>query len=168
VRIARRIEGTGAKSVSDHAFWIDFFRPEDRTGYTRYGTRLSKVAVASSDGVVELRDWHDVTYQELLVSSELGLIDGDVTRPYIHLTVPQGDIGPIIEAGQATAEAIRAAYDAFPVVVHVADRGIRVVKASAAPWRHIVDDAMRLWFLREVFLRGRHRLRARRMSRSQR
>jgi hypothetical protein len=102
--------------------------------------------VARLDGAVEQRAWVDVTYRELLAASSLGLVRGDVTRPYVHPVPPQGDPAAILEVGRLAVDAIRAAYDALPDARGV-EHGVRLVEASLPPTRHLIDDAMRVAFV---------------------
>ena len=70
----------------------------------------SFLPVAREDGTVERFPALEITYRELLVSSSLHLLDGDVTRPYVHSVIPQGDVSQVVEIARVTAEAVRAAY----------------------------------------------------------
>jgi hypothetical protein len=54
--------------------------------------------IPREDGSVEQIPGLVVTYRELLASASLGLISGDITRPYIHPVRPQGERGANVEA----------------------------------------------------------------------
>jgi hypothetical protein len=86
--------------------------------------------VARESGDVELVHGLDVTFRELAASSRLGLIEGDVTRPYVDPVIPQGEFGQIPEIVHLTIEAIRAAYVAVDAAVGVAEHTIRLIWAS--------------------------------------
>ena len=125
---------------------------------------VGSAAVRSPEGSapsVEQVPGPEVTYRELLVTAELGLIEGDVTRPYVHPVAPQGDVDQIIEAARLTAEAIRAAYEALPPIGDAAERVIRFIRASSPPAKEAVDDAVRVAFVLGVLDRPRRRFRAR-------
>jgi hypothetical protein len=128
-----------------------FVRPDqdaagvDARESNRWPARLS---IAREDGAAELVQGVEVTFRELLASSSLGLIEGDVTRPYVHPVMPQGDVGPAIEAARLTIEAIRAAYSAVDDATDYAEHTIRLVRTSL-PQVHdaantVVDEGIRI------------------------
>jgi hypothetical protein len=129
--------------MSEEMFRLGFVREED-VGGTPLGmsNRWSwAVPIAKRDGSVQRVPWQRITLRELLVSSSLGLIDGDVTRPYIHPVRPQGGPGEIGEAVHVAAETVRAAYDALPAVVDATAHGLRVLSASAGSVNHAIGKA---------------------------
>lgn len=127
-----------------------FVRPEDADGVDEQeGYRWpARLHIAREDGTVELVHGREITFRELLASSTLGLIEGDVTRPYVHPVIPQGDVGHAAEAARLTIEAIRAAYGAVDDATGFAEHTIRLVRASL-PEVHkaaasAVDEGMRI------------------------
>jgi hypothetical protein len=77
--------------------------------------------VAREDGSIQRVSGRDVSLRQLLVSSDLGLITGDVTRPYVHPVRPQGDPALVGAIAQLTAEAVHAAYAAVDARIGVAE-----------------------------------------------
>jgi hypothetical protein len=121
--------------------------------------------IARENGEVERVPALGVTYRELLASASLGLLEGDVRRPYVHPVIPQGDAGHIVEIARLTLEAIRAAYtDVGDAVGHV-EHTIRLIRASLPEARRVadeaVDDAVRIAFVRKVFRELREKARRR-------
>jgi hypothetical protein len=90
----------------------------------------SALPVARENGRVELVPALEITYRELLASSSLGLVEGDVTRPYVDPVIPQGETERVIEVARLTIEAIRAAYGAADDALGYADHTIRLIRAS--------------------------------------
>lgn len=111
-----------------------------------------KLPIAREDGTVELVFGGDVTYRELLASSSLGLIEGDVRRPYVDPVIPQGELETAVELTRHTVEAIRAAYSGVEETASsYAEHTLRLIRASF-PDTHrvageVVDDAVRVFFL---------------------
>jgi hypothetical protein len=143
----------------DQAYWMAFADPTDEHEFDRWDDWTPNLPVALPDGSVEERRWAKVTYQQLLVAAELGMVRGDATRPYVRLVFPQGNAIAVVQGARATAEAIRAAYNAFPVVLEAAERGIQLIRVTVPSGRHITDDAMRGWFWVEILRRLRRRWR---------
>jgi hypothetical protein len=89
-----------------------------------------------------------ITFRELLVSSSLGLLEGDVTRPYVHPVIPQGDPGTLIVVGKLTAHAIHAAYGALDARFGAVEHTIRPLASSLPTAVHttdeVVDDGVRV------------------------
>jgi hypothetical protein len=108
----------------------------------------SDLPIAAEDGSIEQRPAKDITYRELLAASELGLVEGDVTRPYVHPVRPQGDLGVLIEAGRLTLEAIRAVYAGIDDSIGYAEHTIRIIRASAPGVNrtadHVIDEGVRI------------------------
>jgi hypothetical protein len=102
----------------------------------------STLPVGRENGTVEQVPALKVTYRELLASSSLGLVDGDVTRPYVHPVIPQGGAGTVVEVGRLTAEAIRAAYGAVDQSVGYAEHTVRLIRASLPAVHQTVDQAV--------------------------
>lgn len=138
--------------LSQHVAYMGFYRPEDEAGAVpqRFGGWPTLLPVATLDGSVELRPWQEITYRDLLVSSKLGLVEGDVRRPYVHGGRPQGDLHNLVEAGRLTSEIVRATYDTVP-------KG-----------RDFVDDAMRVVFVYTGLARAFRWRRARSRARTDR
>jgi hypothetical protein len=115
--------------VSDWLARMGFYRPQDDASFD--GPRMYEwpflLKIARDTGVVEEVAWRDVTYRELIASSTLGLVEGDVLRPYICLSHPQG-VGPaeIAEGVRVTLEAIRHAYAALPDTRNPVDDILRI------------------------------------------
>jgi hypothetical protein len=87
--------------------------------------------IAKDDGSIEQVPWPQITVRELPVASHLGLIEGDVTRPYVHPVRPQGGPGLIVEALPLMLDLVRAAYAALPAVAHGTAHVVQVMDASA-------------------------------------
>jgi len=102
----------------------------------------SVLPVARASGTVELVPALEITYRELLTSSSLGLLEGDVTRPYVHPVIPQGDSAPAIEAARLTVEAIRTAYGAVDDAVGYAEHTIRLLRASLPEIHRVADEGV--------------------------
>ena len=98
--------------------------------------------VAREDGTVTQISAGEITYRELLAASELGLIEGDVRRPYVHPVIPQGGAGALIEAGRLTLEAIRAAYGTVDDSVGYAEHTLRLIRASLPEAHRVIDEAI--------------------------
>ncbi len=128
-----------------------FVRPEvDAVGLSpQDGHRWpSSLPIARQDGTVEKVPGLQITFRELLASSSLGLLEGDVTRPYVHPVIPQGDPGTLIVVGKLTAHAIHAAYGALDARFGVVEHTIRPVISSVPTVEHtankVLDEAGRL------------------------
>jgi hypothetical protein len=147
---------------------IAFVRPErDVDGvHAQEAYRWPSVQpLARANGTVESVPALDLPYRDLLASSQLNLIAGDVTRPYVHPVIPQGDAGTVIEIAKLTAEAVRAAYGAVDASVGYAEHTIRLIRSSV-PEVHrtadaVVDEGIRVGFIITLvhWLRGRVRRR---------
>lgn len=95
---------------------IGFYRPEDDKAFDvhrMYGWP-DLLPIARVTGKVETIPWQEATYRELIVSSNLGLIEGDVLRPYISGSMPQGSAHEAVEAAKLTVDAVRHAYALLP------------------------------------------------------
>jgi len=103
--------------------------------------------VAREDGTVEQVPALQVTFRELLASSYLGILEGDVTKPYVHPVRPQGDPALIAAIVKLTVHAIHAAYAAVDARVGFAEHIIRLVNSSAPTIKHaeneVIDEAQR-------------------------
>jgi len=142
-----RYEGTRSQQFQHFAF----VRSEedaqglDATTGSRWPTALP---VARQSGSVEVVPALGVSYRELLASSALELIRGDVKRPYVHPVMPQGEPGQALEVLRVTADAIKAAYAGVDDAVGYAEHTIRLVRASF-PEMHrkadaVVDEGIRI------------------------
>jgi hypothetical protein len=85
--------------------------PDDESGVDeRVGYAWpSRLPVVQDDGTIEKIYAYEVTFRELLISSELDLIAGDVKRPYVYPKSPQGIIHDLILAPQFSEEMLHAA-----------------------------------------------------------
>ncbi|MHB1209873.1 MAG: hypothetical protein ACYC1I_09240 [Acidimicrobiales bacterium] len=72
----------------------------------------SRLTVPCADGSISLIHGRDATMRQLLAASDLGLISGDVSRPYLFPVVPQGTGQVIADLGQIVPEVVRAALAA--------------------------------------------------------
>jgi hypothetical protein len=106
--------------------------------------------IAREDGMIEQKPGVDVTYRELLVASELGLIEGDIKRPYVDPVIPQGDLGPSIEAAKFALEVVRAAYAGVDDAWGYAEHTVRLIQAwgpgAKKTFEDTTDEAMRVGF----------------------
>lgn len=144
-------------TLSVLTFHVGFHRPSDEERFDlEHAHRWRRqVLVANTDGTVRLVSFKEVTYRQLLASQRLALIDGDVTRPYICPSMPQGNAPALAHAAVVSIEAAKAAYVGLEVAArHAGDAG-RLGKEA-------VDDAQRFWFLGVVAEAVRRRLRKRR------
>jgi hypothetical protein len=98
--------------------------------------------VARDDGSIEQVPGLSVTYRELLASASLGLVEGDVTRPYVHPVRPQGEFEPVVEAARVTLDAIKAAYAHVDDVYGFAEHTIHLVRASLPEVRRRADPVL--------------------------
>lgn len=114
--------------------FVDEQRDAQGADVYSWGNQLN---VARADGTVEKADAFDLTYRELLVASELDLIDGDITRPYVTPVIPQGDVGLLIEAARLTVEVIRAAYNMLP---QETARFVHLVSTTAPEAKKVYDE----------------------------
>jgi hypothetical protein len=87
-----------------------------------------ELTVAREDGHVEDVPWREVTFRELLASSALGLVEGDVTRPYIYTGIPQGNPSPIVELARISVEMIHDAYRDVESSAGAIDRTIHLLR----------------------------------------
>lgn len=113
--------------VSQWLARMGFYRPEDDGGFEvqrMYGWPYL-LPIAKESGQVEKLPWRDVTYRQLLASSSLGLIEGDVLRPYISGSMPQGGAHEVVETAKVTADAIRHAYALLPQTQSAVDNAMR-------------------------------------------
>jgi hypothetical protein len=102
--------------VSEWLNRMGFYRPDDDEPFDEHRMydwpRL--LTIARESGVVEEVPWPEVTYRELVASSRLGLVEGDVLRPYISGSMRQGGPQEIAEGVRVTVEAIHHVYAALP------------------------------------------------------
>jgi len=124
-----------------------FVRPDDcsRGLVASEGYRWpATLPIARETGVVEQVPGLEVTLRELLASSALGLIEGDVTRPYVHPVLRQGDPGTLIVVGKLTAHAINHAYAAldakFGPTIHAGERLVSTANATSSK---VIDEGVR-------------------------
>jgi hypothetical protein len=87
----------------------------------------SRLPAPGADGGVNLVDGRDVTMRQLLAASGLGLIRGDVSRPYLFPVVPQGAGQVITDLGQIAPEVVRAS--------------LAVVRGMGGDFMHVVRSA---------------------------
>ena len=130
----RLMKGT-TERLSSMLFRIGFYRPADEDGFdVQHSYRWkNRLPVVDMDGNVTYHPCQEVTYRQLLVSAAAGLIEGDVQRPYICPSMPQGDVPGLTEVAHVSVEAAKAAYAGFDVTVEQA--------------RQHVDDMQRIAFL---------------------
>jgi hypothetical protein len=124
----------------------------------------SRLPIARESGAIESISPLQVTYRELLASSEVGLLDGDVTRPYVDPVRPQGS-GQLVELAHLAVRAVRDAYAAVDDSVGYAEHTIRLIRASL-PETHrvtdrVIDEGVRIGavvaFVRWIRRKLRHR-----------
>ena len=101
---------------------------DEQTGYAW----PSKLPVARDDGTTEYVPAMEVTYRELLASSALGLIEGDVMRPYVYPKSPQGVPAAPSELANLSADAVRAAYASADQLGHQAVHLLRRIGPDVA------------------------------------
>ena len=125
-----------------------------------------RLPAARETGEVEQVPGLEITYRELLASSSLGLIEGDVTKPYVDPVIPQGEFGHVLEYARLTVEAIKGAYsgvdDTFGYVEHtirLISRSLPEVDRTAD---HVIDEGIRIGALYAFYRWMRRRLRRRR------
>lgn len=122
-----------------------FVRPDrDAAGLTGAdGLRWpSTLPVAREDGTVVQAPGLSVSFRELLASSDLGLIEGEITSPYVHPVRPQGDPALVGAVVHLTVQAIHAAYAAVDARVGVAEHVVRLVASSAPTVKHTSDQVI--------------------------
>lgn len=124
-----------------------------------------ELAIAREDGTVERVFGGDATYRELLASSELGLIAGDIRRPYVDPVIPQGET-EIVELLRLTLEAIQAAYGHVDQSIGgYAEHTLHLIRTSLPTAHRVggeaVDDAVRVVFLVAAYRWVREKLRRR-------
>lgn len=120
--------------VSQWLVRLGFYRPEDESAFDEqrmYGWPYL-LPIAKEGGLVERIPWREATYRELVVSSSLGLIEGDVLRPYVSGSMPQGSAHEATEAARLTADAIRQAYALLPQARRTVDDVIRLAFVAGA------------------------------------
>jgi len=93
----------------------------------------SRLRIPEVDGTISEVFGQDVTVRQLLAAGQLGLIHGDVTRPYLFPVIPQGSGQVVTDIATIAPEIVRAAMSAI--------RGldgelIRVVSAFPKELRH--------------------------------
>lgn len=98
----------GSSHAADSLVYVDFWRPGDddvMDGSTeppilgRHARRPTiDVAVRDTEGrAVWRRPGLDASLAELMDAAHVGLVEGDPLRPYLHPTIPQGDVGSLSE-----------------------------------------------------------------------
>ena len=102
----------------------------------------SRFNVMLEDGSEEHLTAHEVTYRQLLVASALGLIEGDVTRPIIQPSMPQGAGVPLSELVQLGADAARIAYAEVDRFFGASDHLVRVIAAATPTANRVADDVV--------------------------
>lgn len=122
--------------------------------------------IALPDGSITERAAPEVTYRGLLVASSLGLVEADVTRPYLALRRPQGLFPLDAQALHLTYELVRAAYHALPAATDAARDAFHDLQASLPAYLEYTGVAMttgwwigrfravRDWWLRHRRSRG--------------
>lgn len=132
------VEGAYMKKVgvelSDEFYRFGFVRvPEDIGGVgEQIGYKWpNTLPVARDDGSVKQLPAMEVMFRELLVSSQLALITGDVTRPYVYPMLPQGVLAPLGDVLHLTAEAVSLARESVDHLVKSTDHVLRSVGSEA-------------------------------------
>jgi hypothetical protein len=76
---------------------LAFYRPEDERGTVRRVWELGELAVVDrrAKAVFGVHDNRAITVDQLIRTSEAGLLDGDPLRPYLIVEAPYGDAPPI-------------------------------------------------------------------------
>ena len=72
----------------------------------------SQLPAPDIDGNISLIPAKNVTVRQLMAASQLGLIRGDVTRPYVYPVRPQGSGQVVVEISTIAPEIVRAALHA--------------------------------------------------------
>ena len=93
----------------------------------------SRLPVPISDGTISEVPGKEVTVRQLLAASELGLIRGDVRRPYLFPVTPQGAGQVVVELAKIAPEIVRSILTA---VKGQEGELIRVVRTFPADLRH--------------------------------
>ena len=93
----------------------------------------SRLPVPKSDGTISEVPGKEVTVRQLLAASELDLIRGDVTRPYLFPVAPQGAGQVVVEIGRIAPEFVRAVLIA---VKGLDGAFIHLVRTFPADLRH--------------------------------
>ncbi len=124
---------TGAK-LADEFCRFGFVRiPDDEGGIDeQVGYKWpSTIRVVRDDGSVENVPAMSVTFRELLASSSLGLVEGDVTRPYVYPVRPQGVTSVISDFSHISPDDVKAVYAGID---HLARReASRILHRVGAP-----------------------------------
>ncbi|NNN07923.1 MAG: hypothetical protein HKL85_01865 [Acidimicrobiaceae bacterium] len=122
----------GAKLV-DEFFRFGFVRvPEDTDGVgQQIGYKWpNTLPVVRNDGGVEQVPAMDVTFRELLVSSQLELTTGEVTQPYVYPVLPQGVPAPLGDVFHLTVEAVSLARANVDRLANSTDHVLRCVSPA--------------------------------------
>jgi hypothetical protein len=98
--------------------------------------------VARLDGTIEEVAGSEILCRDLLASSRLGLIEGDVTRPYLQPSVPQGVGGLETEATRLAAEVVTAIYRAVDSDVGTAKHVLQLIRVSIPRITNLVDSTI--------------------------
>jgi len=93
----------------------------------------SRLPAPDSDGTVSEVSGKDVTVRQLLAAGQLGLIRGDVTRPYLFPVMPQGAGQVAADVGNIAPEIVKAAVTS---VRGVGGEFIRLVSTFPTDLQH--------------------------------
>lgn len=127
-------------------FWRFAFVQEDhdkdgvdrQTGY-KWPAMLP---VVQSDGTITRSKGTEVSFRELIVSSTLGLVTGDILRPYVHPVRPQGTGDVVTQLTKITAEDARAAFALVDSVGHRAIHSLEFIRATLPRVNRDVDNVL--------------------------
>jgi hypothetical protein len=141
--------------AADKLVYVDFWRPGDddvvdaSVDPPTLGRHTRRLAIAvivrdSSGRAVWRKPGLDASLAELVDAATVGLIDGDPLRPYLHPSIPQGDIGAfsewltfanalkVIGGAYLVVSVASAVEGTVALVQRVRKRGTQVVDASQA------------------------------------
>lgn len=133
--------GHSRMGLASMLWHIGFYRPADEDGFNIPESYRWKncLPVADVAGNVTYHPCQQITYRQLIVSERLGVIDGDVMRPYICPSMPQGDIQGITEVARVTAEVAKLAWEGADIAVdqarqHANDIQLTALGLGAVKW----------------------------------
>jgi hypothetical protein len=141
------------RTLSREIAGVRFVQPGDEDGIRDeniYGWP-ARFPIATPAGDIHQIPWQEVTMRELLVARELGLVQGDVTRPYIQPNRAQGDPGAVLELVRLALHVIRQAYDLWPYASDAIEHSVRVVRGPIDAVNRATDEAGRVVFWWQVW-----------------
>jgi hypothetical protein len=135
--------------MEEHLVYVDFYRPTDRNGLTPRRP-LIRTALVDDHGRARWDIALDQSLGELIRASSAKVLQGDPLRPYLILSIPQGDPGFGGEWNQFV-EGLRLAWDIVKPLgeAYASFQALKAIKARLSNGASVIEHDASLWASRD-------------------